>query len=125
MKKIIIILSAFVITVLCVIVGAYLYSKCTVSKIEMNEINISEIKDGQYKGAAEYTPVKARVSVTVKDGKILDIDLLEHQTGVGKKAEKVLTEIVNKQTLDVDAISGATQSSATLTKAVENALSGN
>ena len=49
-------------------------------------------------------------------------DLLEHKNGHGQPAEAVLDEITAEQRVDVDAVTGATNSSSVLKKAVENAL---
>ena len=43
--------------------------------------------------------------------------------GKGSQAEKIVNEVVNKQSLDVDLVSGATISSKVIIKSVENALS--
>jgi uncharacterized protein with FMN-binding domain len=77
--------------------------------------------DGVYEG--EYSFVK--VQVAVKDGKINNIKMLHHGGG-GKKYENMvkplLSEMVKKQSTDVDAITGATVSSDHLQNAVNNAL---
>ena len=41
---------------------------------------------------------------------------------IGKKAENIVSRIINRQSLDVDVVSGATISSIAIIKAVENAL---
>ena len=66
--------------------------------------------------------IRAKVAVTVQDGAITGIELLEHKNGRGEAAETVLEEIVSQQRIAVDAVSGATNSSIVLEKAVENAL---
>ena len=53
-----------------------------------------------------------------------NIDILEHKNGRGSPAEVVTDRIIEKQKIDVDAISGATNSSIVIKKAVENALTG-
>jgi uncharacterized protein with FMN-binding domain len=61
------------------------------------------------------------VEVTVQDGVITNIDILEHKNGRGKSAEVVADRIMEEQKIDVDAVSGATNSSVVIKKAVENA----
>ena len=77
--------------------------------------------DGTYNG--EHSFVK--VQVTIKNGNIADIKILHHGGG-GKKYAEMITplvdEIIKKQSVDVDAITGATVSSINLRSAVENAL---
>ena len=66
--------------------------------------------------------IYAKVEVTVEDGEIVSINILEHRHERGKAAEAITNKIVDEQKIDVDAISGATNSSTVYKKAVENAL---
>lgn len=94
-----------------------------VSGIEISDIDLNGVDDGVYTG--EYylnDSVGAAVNVTVKDGKIASIDLVEHKCGRGKKAEVITEAVIDKQSLNVDAVSGATGSSKVILKAIENAL---
>ncbi|MGM0214720.1 FMN-binding protein [Enterococcus sp. AZ109] len=102
--------------------AANMYTKSVVKDTEIADIDVSEMADGTYTGEAAIKPVIAKVDVTVKDGKIAAVQILEHQTGLGKKAETLAAEIVEKQSLTVDAVSGATMSSRAIAKACENAL---
>lgn len=117
-----IILIVAILLVVCVKVGADFLTKRTLKKVKINEVPISQVADGKYVGEAQIKPVSAKVNVQVENGKITDIEIKDHMTGLGKNGEKIIDQIINKQSLDVDAISGATQSSVTITKAVENAL---
>lgn len=121
-KRIMIILIVAILLVVCVKVGADFLTKRTLKKVKINEVQISQVADGEYVGEAQIKPVSAKVNVQVENGKITDIEIKDHMTGLGKNGEKIIDQIINKQSLDVDAISGATQSSVTITKAVENAL---
>ena len=117
-----IILVVAILLVVCVKVGADFLTKRTLKKVKINEVPISQVADGEYVGEAQIKPVSAKVNVQVENGKITDIEIKDHMTGLGKNGEKIIDQIINKQSLDVDAISGATQSSVTITKAGENAL---
>lgn len=121
-RRIMIILIVAILLVVCVKVGADFLTKRTLKKVKINEVPISQVADGEYVGEAQIKPVSAKVNVQVENGKITDIEIKDHMTGLGKNGEKIIDQIINKQSLDVDAISGATQSSVTITKAVENAL---
>ena len=121
-RRIMIILVVVILLVVCVKVGADFLTKRTLKKVKINEVPISQVADGEYVGEAQIKPVSAKVNVQGENGKITDIEIKDHMTGLGKNGEKIIDQIINKQSLDVDAISGATQSSVTITKAVENAL---
>jgi uncharacterized protein with FMN-binding domain len=90
--------------------------------VDVGDVDLRNINDGSYRGEYSAGHVKAVVKVQVKDNRIIDIMIEQHQNGLGKKAEKIIDEIISKQTLNVDVISGATLSSNVIRKAVEEAL---
>lgn len=96
--------------------------KRAVSEASFEEIDISNISDGVYIGEYDVDFIYAKVEVTVKNGEIININILEHKNDRGSAAEAVISDIVTEQKIDVDAISGATNSSTVLKKAVEDAL---
>lgn len=96
-----------------------------VQEIVFHEIDPATVPDGSYVGECDTDFVYAKVQVTIADGKIASIDLLEHRQGQGKAAESIIDQIIAKQSIDVDTVSGATNSSKVIKKAVENALTGN
>lgn len=98
--------------------------KNQLTALEISNIDISKVKDGVYEGVSDLQIVTAKVKVTVEQGKITKIDILEHKHGPSKKygADGIVNTIIEKQSLDVDAISGASGSSKVMRKAVEDAL---
>ncbi len=96
--------------------------KQAVKETTFEEINISDISDGVYIGEYDVDFIYAKVEVTVQNGEITNINILEHRHERGKTAEVITDSIVDEQKIDVDAISGATNSSTVIKKAVENAL---
>ena len=93
-----------------------------VRETTFEDINISDIPDGVYVGEYDVDFIYAKVEVTVQNGEITNINILEHRHERGKAAEAITNNIVDEQKIDVDAISGATNSSTVIKKAVENAL---
>ncbi|MDE7184596.1 MAG: FMN-binding protein [Lachnospiraceae bacterium] len=96
--------------------------KQAVKETTFEEVNISDIFDGVYIGEYDVNFIYAKVEVTVQNGEITNIDILEHRHERGKTAEVITNRIDDEQKTDVDAISGATNSSTVIKKAVENAL---
>ena len=96
--------------------------KQAVKETTFEEINISDISDGVYIGEYDVDFIYAKVEVTVQNGEITNINILEHRNERGKAAEAITNKIVDEQKIDADAISGATNSSTVIKKAVENAL---
>ena len=92
--------------------------------LSFEEIDSGQLQDGEYLGNYEIFPVKVSVKTWVKNGEITQIDLLEHFNGKGAPAEKIVDDIIEKQSLQVDAVSGATVSSVAIKKAVEDSLLG-
>ena len=93
-----------------------------IKTLTINRINPAEVHDGTYEGYYDLDLVKARVNVTVSDGKITDITVIEHVNGRGEPAEAILKTVMDAQDLSVAVVSGATASSKAILKAIENAL---
>jgi uncharacterized protein with FMN-binding domain len=66
--------------------------------------------------------INAMVRATVKDGKLVNLDLLEHRFNHNYDGSAVIQQILQKQSLDVDGVSGATYSYKSIIKATERAL---
>jgi uncharacterized protein with FMN-binding domain len=90
--------------------------------LTVEDVSVASVKDGVYEGYQDNKIVTARVRVTVEDGRIADIRLLQHNHGPKHGADQILGRILEKQSLMVDAVSGATYSSKVVLKAVELAL---
>jgi len=94
-----------------------------VSNIEINNIDISKIADGTYIGEYNATYVYAKVEVSVEAGKIININILEHKGGAqGIPAESIIDNIYEEQRINVDTVTGATNSSKVIQSAILNAL---
>ena len=86
--------------------------------------------DGTATGAAIDTQYgAAQVRVTVKNGKIVAVEAVQlqsrdpHSQQISSSAAPMLQqEVLSKQTADVDAVSGATFTSASYTQSVQSAL---
>lgn len=99
-----------------------IFSKSLAEYPEISTTEFTDLEDGDYIGECSTDLVSAKVLVKVVDGKINTIEILEHDSGLGKPAEKIVLDIVKMQSLDVDCISGATLSSTVIKKAIENAF---
>lgn len=86
--------------------------------------DLSYFSDGNYTGEYSLLPVHVKVQVSVSEHQIADIAILEHDNGLGSAAESITFDVIEQQSLDIDAVSGATVSSKCILKAIENALEG-
>ncbi|PKL11432.1 MAG: FMN-binding protein [Spirochaetae bacterium HGW-Spirochaetae-8] len=86
------------------------------------DITPNNLADGLYQGSYAVFPVKVVVEVAVAQGKIVTIKLLEHRQGQGKAAEALIPQVVGSQSIQLDAVSGATYSSKVILLAIADAL---
>jgi uncharacterized protein with FMN-binding domain len=125
-KKVIIIIICVILVGAAAFGGTYFYRftkyKQIVSDINIATIDLSGIPDGTYTGAFDAIFVSAGVTVTVANNQITNIILNEHFNDRGQTAEVITDAVLSAQSLDVDTISGATNSSMVILKAIENAL---
>ena len=85
-----------------------------------------EFVPGKYIGEANGRNGPMKVEVTVNQNKIINIQVLSHRESAGLSdapLTQLPNEIIDRQTLKVDNIAGATFSSQGLIKATQNALS--
>ena len=126
MKKILIGVVCFLILAAIIVVGKYLISvknyQKVVKELKIGSIDLSKVSDGEYSGNCDVDYIYAKVIVTVKNNKIVNINLSEHRNEKGKTAEVIPDMVVKAQSTQVDTVSGATNSSKAILKAIENAL---
>ena len=96
--------------------------KQKVDAIVIDDIDLQQVNDGEYIGECDMDLVRAKVLVKVKDHRITEIELLEHDHGRGENAEVIPEKVVEVQSLKVDTITGATCSSKIILEAIEDAL---
>ena len=127
-KRILSFTAIFLFLIVLIFTAVYLKSvaeyKRSVKETTFSNLDISNVPDGGYVGEYDVDFIYAKVEVTVRGGVIADIDILEHKNGRGKSAEIIVEKIIEEQKINVDAVSGATNSSIVIKKAVENALNG-
>lgn len=105
-------------------VGSFFEYQREMAAISIIGVSSNNLPDGAYEGSCDVGYIKARVKVLVQNGEMTAIDLLEHRNERGAAGEGVLERILGAQTTAVDAVSGATNSSLVIQRAVENALNG-
>jgi uncharacterized protein with FMN-binding domain len=102
---------------------AFLGSSCAMrAPIIVDSVDFSRVRDGTFRGTYETTLVKAEMEAVMAAGKMTGLSVIRHECGLGKPAEAIVDRVLAAQSLDVDAVSGATTSSKVLLKATEMAL---
>jgi len=93
------------------------------NQVSINELNLSTLSDGTYNGQYDAGRWSNEVNVTIKDHNIVNIDIVKDVTFVKPEVTReLLNRIIEKQTTNVDTISGATVTSKAYLKSIENAL---
>ena len=95
--------------------------------VTIENIDFPSLADGTYTGYYEggmYKWRECEVEVTVSLGKVKEIKLLNSKDPGGNNADhdKLFNRVINEQSLQVDALSGATLTSKAYLKAIEIAL---
>ena len=91
----------------------------------MFQTHLSGFPDGIYKGQyPDYDGQVCKVEVTIKGHRITDVKVLgERDDLYFKIANQVIGRILEEQSLEVDAVTGATVTSYAIIGAIRNALS--
>lgn len=119
------ILIVVAIVMVVIFAGSYMYLKNNLENLvsmEVEDIEITQLKDGSYIGEYSVLPVSVTVEVKISNGRIQDINILDHGNGMGQPAEVITERVIDEQSLEVDSISGATYSSRVIIKAIEDGL---
>lgn len=95
----------------------------TGEKVVIDDINLSSVNDGVYKGKYNAGRWSNEVNVIVKDHKITKIDVVKDVT-ISKQEVKegIINDVIKKQNTNVDVVSGATVTSKAYLKSIENAF---
>jgi len=117
----------WVVIVILILFAAFgIFNAFQLSKLrnmEIEEIDLAQIEDGLYEGQFDGGGGIYKVKVKIENHSIVTI---EHETTRTSKwarfADPTILKIIEKQSPDVDAITGATTTSKCIMKAVENAL---
>jgi len=123
-KVLLIVLAAIA---LLLVAGAIAFSQSgekleALRDIEVTDPDLTQLADGVYRGKHNVFPVLVTVEVTIRDHRMEQIDLVRHINGQGSAAEVIPGLVIETQSLQVDAVAGATYSSKVILLAIEDAL---
>jgi uncharacterized protein with FMN-binding domain len=115
--------KALVLGIIAFFIQSTFPSGCAQAPLIGGPVDRARLADGIYEGSYREGPNSALVKVTIKSNTIIGIEIVEHQAWRGKQAESsVLNRILEAQSTDVDAVSGATNSSRVIMNAVHQAV---
>jgi len=90
--------------------------------LDIGTVDLNTIADGEYIGVCQNKILFAVVKVEIQNHKIIGIEVVEHKASYMEQAKQIAGAVCSEQSIEVDAISGATLTSDTVLKAIENAL---
>lgn len=92
--------------------------------LQISTVDLSAVGDGSYIGVCQNKILFAVVQVEIQNHEITGIEVIEHKASYMAQAEQIAGNVCSEQSLEVDAVTGATLTSDTVLKAIENALEG-
>lgn len=126
MKKVLKTLGIIFIVFIIAVIGAGFYMTRGLEKgkdIVVNEVKTTRLIDGDYNGEYKSGRWSNEVKVTIKEGKISALEVIKDVTFPKPEWTKQLFDkVIEKQSTEVDVISGATVTSKAYLKSIENAL---
>lgn len=126
MKKVLKVLLIIVLIIAAAITSGILYITSglkTGANLELSGIDASHISDGIYDGTYNAGRFSNGISVTVKDGRITEIKLIDDVTFAKEETtQEVFSLVLKEQNTTVDVVTGATVTSKAYLKSIENAL---
>ena len=92
--------------------------------VVLDGIDLSQIPNGSYSGTYKHGRWTNTVTVHVENGRITAIDIVKDVAGAGitNCSDEILHRVLEAQSTQVDAVSGATVTSKAYLKAIEDAL---
>lgn len=92
--------------------------------LEINTPDLNRLEDGIYTGEYKGGRWSNKVSVTVKEHRINGIQVTDDMMiSKAEVTDELINRVLEKQSVAVDVVSGATVSSKAYLKSIENALS--
>lgn len=92
--------------------------------LQIGTVDLGKVADGSYIGVCQNKILFVVVRVEIRNHAIRGIEVIGHKASYRTQAEQIARAVCSEQSLKVDAISGATLTSDTVLKAIENALEG-
>jgi uncharacterized protein with FMN-binding domain len=126
MKKVVKVIVGIVVLFILIAAGGMFYITRGLDegiKQVINPVNLASVKDGTYKGKYDSGRWYNEVNVTVKNHKITKIDIVKDvKFSKPEWRDQLFNRVIDKQSINVDAVSGGTVTSKAYLKSIEQAL---
>lgn len=123
-KRIILIILGVIAILLVSIFMAVTYGLSEGKNVVITGIDLSNVEDGDYVGNYEHGRWTNTLTVRVRDHKIIGIGIDKNVLAaeITNCSDEVFRRVIEKQDTQIDAVSGATVTTKSYLKAIENAL---
>ena len=121
--KVILIVIGAVIAIALGLIGWAFVDVIRYNKLVIRDVDLQNIADGVYEGSFKGGRFSNSLEVTVRDHTIVDMKRLKSSMSQEDVRRRIYAKVMEKQSLQIDTVSGATVTTLTTLKAIENALS--
>ena len=118
-----------ILIIICVILSFILYMQRRTrnyykqaAKLPFYNIQVEDVQDGTYRGKVYTQFIHVQLDVTVENGKLTKIDIIENEGLQGKKVSPILDDMILNNTSVVPAIKGEELASIAFIACVDDAL---
>ena len=95
----------------------------TAQALQLNQINLAQVEDGNYVGTYETARWTNTVEVVIENHEIKEITIVKDvMFSLEGLSDRLFNRVIEKQSIDVDIETGSTITSKAYLKAIENAL---
>jgi uncharacterized protein with FMN-binding domain len=122
LRVILIVIVAVIAVTLALIFWAYV-DVMRYNELAIRDVNLQNIANGVYEGSFKGGRFSNSVAVKVRDHAIVNIKELKSSTSQKDVRQKIYSKVIENQSLKIDTVSGATVTTLTTLKTIENALS--
>jgi len=123
-SKVLLFIFVPIIAIIVIFAIFLFYGKEETLNLTITDIDLSKVTDGSYTGSYSKGRFSYKVEVTVKNNKIENITIVNKPyISLEDVPKKIISRVLEKQSLNVDVVTGATVTSKAILKAIENALS--
>lgn len=113
-----------IVVIICIFAVFLFYGKEETLNLAITDIDVSRIPDGTYTGSYNKGRFSYKVEVVIKNNRIESVNILDKPiVSLEDIPKKVIDRVLERQSLNVDVVTGATATSKAILKAIENAIS--
>ena len=118
-----------ILIVICLILSIIMYAQHRTrsyykqaAKLPFYNVQARAVADGTYRGKVYTSFMHLQLDVSVKDGRLTKIDIVENEGAYGKKAALILDRMIAQNTSVVEAVEGEELASIVFVACVDDAL---